>query len=351
MSRRQHLPTIDPARRRGPRLGGQRLAAFVAVATALALAWIPLAAAQDDTEPPARRLITIDSSGGTQSGNLRFGPIVYQHPEPDGVVATVSNLTIRGPRAELTAPDGELIAQAQGRREAVFDGGVIVTRGRLTAVGATLRYAEATGLGVLAGLNGARVEVRIAPAEEGESEVIIDAERVTFDVDTDTSVSEGDVRLLNGDQAARAERLEYEEDANLGVLSGNDGPEVVRTDDDAGGGRPLVVRTADDGGELRIVADEIRVLTDISALYAVGSVRVEDGDITSEGDEVFYDDEEEVAEVIGDPAIAVDEGAGVRLETARVRQDVRFRFVEAMDASLPTPYTVEQFLLVREKAP
>jgi lipopolysaccharide export system protein LptA len=267
------------------------------------------------------------------------------------VVATVSTLTIRGPRAELTAPEGELIAQAQGRRDAVFDGGVTVTRGRLTAVGATLRYAEATGLGVLAGIDGARVEVRIAPAQEGEPEVVIDAERVTFDVDTDTSVSEGDVRLLNGDQAARAERLEYEEEADLGVLSGSDRPEVVGTADDVGVGRPLVVRTADDGGELRIEADEIRVLTDISALYAVGEVRVEDGDITSQGDEVFYDDEEEVAEVIGDPAIAVDEGAGVRLETARVRQDVRFRFVEAMDASLPTPYTVEQFLLVREKAP
>ena len=330
MSPREPLPKPDPARRRGALVTG--VLAFV-----LTLAALPLAAAQDDAEPPARRLITIDSSGGTQSGNLRFGPIVYQHPEPDGVVATVSTLTIRGPRAELSAPEGELIAQAQGRREALFDGGVTVTRGRLTAVGATLRYAEATGLGVLAGADGARVEVRIAPAEEGEPEVIIDAEQVTFDVDTDTSVSEGDVRLRNGDQAARAERLEYEEEANLGVLAGDDRPEIVRT--------------ADDGGELRIAADEIRVLTDISALYAVGDVRVEDGDITSQGDVVFYDDEEEVAEVIGDPAIAVDEGAGVRLETARVRQDVRFRFVEAMDASLPTPYTVEQFLLAREKAP
>lgn len=288
-------------------------------------------------EAPARRLITIDSSGGTQSGNLRFGPIVYQHPEPDGVVATVSTLTIRGPRAELRAPEGELIAQAQGRRDAAFDGGVVVTRGRLTATGATLRYAEATGLGVLEGEDGARVEVRIAPANEGEDEVVIAADRVTFDVDTDTSVSEGDVRLLNGDQAANADVLEYEESAGLGVLSGD--------------ARPQVVRTADDGGELRIEADEIRVLTDISALYAVGTVRVVDGDITSEGDEVFYDDEEEVAEVLGDPAIAVDAGAGVRLETARVRQDVRFRFVEAIDASLPTPYTAEQFRLAREATP
>jgi lipopolysaccharide export system protein LptA len=319
---RPHRPTARLA------LGLLALVALAALAAT--------GAAQDDA-PSDRRLITIDSSGGTQSGNLRFGPIVYQHPEPDGVVATVSTLTIRGPRAELAAPEGQLIAQAQGSRVATFDGGVTVTRGRLTAVGASLHYAEATGLGVLAGLDGARVEVRIAPARDEEREVVIAADRVTFDVDTDTSVSEGGVELVNGAQAATAERLEYEEVAGLGVLSGAT--------------RPQVVRSADDGGELRIVADEIRVLTDISALYAVGAVLVEDGDITSEGDEVFYDDEEEVAEVLGSPAIAVDAGAGVRLETARVRQDVRFRFVEAIDASLPTPYTADQFRLAREATP
>jgi lipopolysaccharide export system protein LptA len=321
-----------------PRRLPPRLAAALSALVALALlATFGLAQEGAEEEAPARRLITIDSSGGTQSGNLRFGPILYQHPEPAGVVATVSTLTIRGPRAELTAPEGELIAQAQGRREAVFEGGVVVTRGRLTATGASLRYAEATGLGVLAGADGARVEIRIAPASDEDDEVVIDAAFVTFDVDTDTSVSEGDVRLLNGNQAASAERLEYEEIVGLGVLSG--------------ALRPEVLRTADDGGELRIEADEIRVLTDISALYAVGSVRVVDGDITSEGDEVFYDDEEEVAEVLGDPAVAVDAAAGVRLETARVRQDVRFRFVEAIDASLPTPYTAEQFQLAREANP
>ncbi len=296
---------------------------------ALLVALVPVLA-QDDAAVPERRLITIDSSGGTQSGNLRFGPIVYEHPEADGVVATVSTLTIRGPRAELRAPEGELIGQSQGRREATFDGEVVVTRGRLTATGTALTYAEATGLGVLEG----GAVVRIAPTQEGEPEVVITAARVTFDVDTDTSVSEGEVRLENGDQSAVAERLEFEEEAGLGVLSGSE--------------RPSVARTAEDGGVLRIVADEIRVLTDVNALYAQGSVEVVDGEITSTGDEVFYDDEQEVAEVIGDPAIAVDEAAGVRLETGRVRQDVRFRFVEAMDDSLPTPFTADQFRLARE---
>lgn len=299
---------------------------------------LPALAQEASTEVDnERRLITIDSSGGTQSGNLRFGPIRYEHPEPLGVVATVSTLTIRGPLAVLTAPEGEPIAQSRGFRTAVFDGGVVVTRGRLTAVGARLTYAEATGLGVLEAEGDGRIEIRIAPSKEDDDEVVITAARVTFDVDTDTSISEGAVELLNGRQTARAERLEFEEERNLGVLTGSERPEVLRRNDE--------------GGVLRIEAIEIRVLTDLSALYAVDTVRVEDGDITSQGNEVFYDDDEEIAEVLGDPAIAIDEGAGVRLETARVRQDVRFRFVEAIDASLPTPYSADQFTLTRERTP
>jgi lipopolysaccharide export system protein LptA len=301
----------------------------------LTLGLANLSLAQGESEVNERRLITIDSSGGTQSGNLRFGPILYQHPDPLGVVATVSTLTIRSPRADLRAPADTLIAQAQGFREATFEGGVEVTRGRLTATGDTLVYFELTGLGVLTSSAGGRVMVEIAAADPEEASVFIEAERVTFDVDTDTSISEGQVVLINAKQRASAERLEYEEGRNIGLLAGTVRPEVTRE--------------ADDGGILRIEADVIRVLTEISALYAAGSVNVEDGDITSTGDEVFYDDEEEVAEVLGNPAIAIDAGAGVRLETARVRQDVRFRFIEAMDASLPTPYSVSEFLLTRER--
>jgi hypothetical protein len=57
-----------------------------------------------------------------------------------------------------------------------------------------------------------------------------------------------------------------------------------------------------------------------------------------------------VAEVIGSPATSVDTAAGVNLRTDRIRQDVRFRFVEAIDASLPTTYTAEQFALAGERA-
>jgi lipopolysaccharide export system protein LptA len=309
------------------------LIAMALVAAALIVLGTFGAAQADEAASDAsleRRLITIDSSGGTQRGNLRFGPIVYEHPEPDGIVATVSTLTIRAPRAELRAPDEVLLSQAQGEREADFDGGVVVTRGRLSATGDRLAYSEATGLGVLSG----NVAVVIAPADEGEDEVTISAEQVTFDVDTDVSISEGRVLLVNGDQTAEAERLRFEEERDLGQLTSIEG-------------RALVTRAGDEG-PLTIEADEIRVLTDLKALYAVGDVVVVDGPITSRGEVVFYDDEEEVAEVLGSPAVAVDEAAGIRLETDRIRQDVRFRFVEAIDATLPTSYTAEQFALTGE---
>jgi lipopolysaccharide export system protein LptA len=309
------------------------LAALVALALALAQSGTAFAQADEDEERLERRIITIDSSGGTQRGNLRFGPITYEHPDPQGIVATVSTLTITAPKVTLSGPADTLISQAQGERVADFGGGVTVTRGRLTAVGTTLAYSEATGLGVLEG----GAEVRIAPAREGEDPVTITAERVTFDVDTDMSISEGGVQLVNGDQTATAERLVFEEARDLGALSSE-------------GGRAMVTRVGENG-ELRITGDEIRVLTEIKALYARGEVVVEDGPVTSRGEEVFYDDDEEVAEVLGSPATAVDTAAGVTLETDRIRQDVRYRFVEAIDATLPTPFTADQFALSSERPP
>jgi lipopolysaccharide export system protein LptA len=310
-------------------------AAIVAVALVLGVAAAATGTPAADAPDGAtleRRIITIDYSGGTASGNLRFGPITYAHPEPAGIVATVSTLRIEASRATLRGPDDTLIGQAQGQREADFEGGVTVRRGRLVAVGERLVYSEATGLGILEG----GAEIRIAPSREGEDEVVITALAVTFDVDTDVSVSEGDVQLVNGDQTARADRLLFEEARDLGQLTSSEAQaEVVRLTD---------------SGELRIVADEIRVLTDEKALYARGDVTVVDGPVTSRGDVVFYDDEEEVAEVIGSPATSVDTAAGVNLRTDRIRQDVRFRFVEAIDASLPTTYTAEQFALAGERA-
>ncbi len=70
--------------------------------------------AQDDsssTEPGTeeKRIIRIDFSGGTEEGNFRFGPLSYTHPDAEGIVSTVSNLTIYSHQAELRGPEGEEI--------------------------------------------------------------------------------------------------------------------------------------------------------------------------------------------------------------------------------------------------
>lgn len=286
--------------------------------------------AQSSDESPNRRIITIDGSGGTQSGNLRAGPIVYDHPDALGIRATVSTLTILGNHAELSAPAGGSITQG-GERLAAFTGGVRVERGRLTATGPGLSYSEATGLGVLSG----PAEVLVKAESEDADDVEIAADQVAFDVDTDRSTSSGNVRLVNGNQSAEAEQLVYEENRELGVLS-------------SAGAQVSITRVKDDGGLTVITADEIRVLTGEKLLYARGDVTVVDGPITSTGTEVFFDDESGLAEVIGTaaaPARAVDADTGATLATDRIQQDVEYGFFEAIDASVPSVYDSKAFAL------
>jgi lipopolysaccharide export system protein LptA len=293
----------------------------------------PAEATSESASDPDRRIITIDGSGGTQRGNLRSGPIIYEHPDPQGIRATVSTLTILGNYAELTAPEGTSIARG-GERTASFQNGVQVERGRLTATGPTLTYSEATGLGVLAG----PAAIVVAPEAEGGDPVTIDANEVAFDVDTDRSTSSGDVRLVNGNQTAESGTLVYEEGRNLGVLRSE-------------GAQATITRTEDDGSAMVITANEIRVLTDEKKLYAVGDVTVVDGSITSTGAVVFFDDDTGIAEVIGAegaPARAVDADTGATLVTDRIKQDVEYDFFEAIDASVPSAFDASAFTLASE---
>jgi lipopolysaccharide export system protein LptA len=283
--------------------------------------------AQDSSEG---RIIRIESEGASISGNLRYGPHEYSHPEPDGLVATVSNLTILASQATLRVPAEEqgevLLAQAAGRRQASFEGGVRVLRGRLAATGPALAYSEATGLGVLTG----GAEIDIAPADENDDPVAIATDEVEFDVDTDRSISRGNVRLVSGNQRAEADELLYEEERSLGCLT-------------SAGGQVTLTRTDPDGSELVITADETCVLTEDEKLYARGNVTVVDGSITSTGDEVFFDDEQSLAEIIGAPARSVDEANGVVLTSDRILQDIEFDYVEAIDASVPSEFDRQQF--------
>ena len=229
-------------------------APLLALALLLAIGSAQDAAGEAPAEP-SRRIITIDGSGGTQRGNLRSGPIIYEHPDEHGIVATVSTLTIRGNHAELSAPEGTSIGQG-GQRTAAFQGGVLVERGRLTAVGPALTYSEATGLGVLDG----PAEVVVAPEEEGGEPVAITAAAVEFDVDTDRSTSSGGVRLVNGNQTAEAATLVYEEERTLGVFVSEGGQARMTRLDDDGSHRCTLLEVSLAPAELRVSCPDHRPL-------------------------------------------------------------------------------------------
>ena len=282
---------------------------------------------------PGERIITITYDGGTRdSPDLRYGPYVYEHPQPDGIKASVSNLEIFAQRGELSAPENVLIAEAEGEREANFTGGVRVERGRLTATGPGLEYSEATGRGVMP----QKTAIVVQPAEEGGDVVNIATDTVTFDVDTDTSVSQGNVTLTNGAQDAQADELIFEEGRDLAVLSNQQGQAVAR-------------RENDDGTFLTITADEIRALTDTDVLLATGNVSIVDGDTTTTGTTLYYDDTASRAEVIGDPAVSVDEAFGSTIRGARIEQRTDIDSVQQL--SDPTPsFDTAQFNLTSETA-
>jgi lipopolysaccharide transport protein LptA len=284
-----------------------------------------------------KRIIRIDSSGGDREGDFRFGPITYTHPDPEGIKATVSNLSIFGQRAELKGPEGEevTLTDAEGRRIATFSGGLRVTRNRLTANGPDLIYTEEDGLGKMTG----NVTIVVAPKEDdtdGEP-VNISAESADFDVDTDVSISRGNVDLVNGNQTAQAQEMIYEEERELGKLT-SEGDQVTMT------------READDGDTMTITADEVRVLTDSKKLHAIGNVTVVDGSITSQGTEVFFNDEENRAEIVGtaeNPATSVDEDEGIELEGERIEQRTDTDAISVLTS--PSEFDATEFLLLNEQ--
>ncbi len=285
--------------------------------------------AQDSGE----RIITITYDGGNRrSPDLRYGPYIYTHPQPEGLIANVSNLTIYARQAKMKAPEGVLISQAQGQREASFAGGVRVTRGRLEATGPSLVYSETSGLGVMP----EATQIVIAPGNEGEDPVEISAATVTFDVDTDVSISRGKVRLVNGDQSAEAEELVFEEERNLARLRSE--------------GQQVNAKRQSEEGELIIIADEIRALTDQNNLLASGNVTIIDGNITSKGDTVYFDDEASRAEVIGNPAVSVNAELGLTISGARLEQLTDIDVVEVLDESVPSQFDVLAFRLSSEAA-
>jgi lipopolysaccharide assembly outer membrane protein LptD (OstA) len=244
------------------------------------LAWLLLLLTLAVLAQSKERIITIEAPGGQRTGNLRNGPWVYEAGRPGGVIGRVKDLEINATRAILEAPQGKTMQEAEGERVATFEGNVVVRRDRMTASGPKLVYRESGGRGTLEG----NARMRHEPREKNSDPVEVAASRMTFDVDTNISTSEGGVTLKNGRQEGRSERVYYEEDRGLAVFS--DSREVV------------LLRKREGKGDLVIRAREIRSLTDEKRLLATGGVTLVDGDITTTGASLIYNDNTGEATVV-----------------------------------------------------
>jgi lipopolysaccharide export system protein LptA len=226
----------------------------------------------------------IKVSADESNGSPRSSSVEYT----GNVKGSVQSLNIAASKATLTAPQGEAVANSEGKRVAKFLNGVTATRNRLTAKGPSLEYKETSGLGVLDGP--VSIVQKPDPTKKDGEDVNITASKATFDVDTNVSTSEGSVKLINGKQTAQANKVVFDEDKSLGCLTDGRSVSLVREPKKAGDNR------------LVITAKETRVDTDKNTLVALGGVKLEAGDNVTTGEALFYDDAKDTAWVIGDVA-------------------------------------------------
>jgi lipopolysaccharide export system protein LptA len=264
----------------------------------------------------------IQVEGGRLSGDLRYGPWTFE----GGVRGRVKDLEIQAPRATLTAPRGRTMQEAEGEREARFEGGVVARRGRVEARGPALVYREKAGEGEL--LGPARMRQEPKP---GEDPVEVEASRMTFQVDTDTSTSENAL-LRSGNQEGRAGFVYYEEEKGLAVFT--DPKEVV-----------LLRKRRE--GDLVIRAREVRSLTGSKKLIATGGVRLQDGDLVTTGDSLYYEDNTGEAIVLGRPAVSENKKEGFRLSGSTLLHNVNRHQVRVYGRAFRLP--LEEFRKLGEK--
>ncbi len=248
--------------------------------------------------------VVIEYPNGTRSGDLRNGPWIYTASEPGGIRGRVGNLVILADKAVLEAPKGLSMQSAEGQRTATFEGSVVVRRGRVEARGTRLVYRESTGKGTLFG----PVTMEQRPERADEDAVILKADAITFNVNTDTSESRGNVHLTSGDQEGFADEVYYEEDRALAIFTSTSGN--VR-----------LIRHRDEG-ELRIEGGEARLLVREKALIVLGGVTLKDGGLVTRGDALYYDDKTGRAIVVGSPATSRDEAKGRSLSAGTLLHDV-----------------------------
>ncbi|AZI42407.1 hypothetical protein EHF33_06285 [Deinococcus psychrotolerans] len=279
------------------------------------------------------RVLRFDTAAMVQ-GNLRNGPINYTGKNGGSVKASVNSINISANSAVLTAPASSTLAESEGKRTATFSGGgadVSVVRGRLTAKGGQLAYSEATGQGVLTGTPSA---IFVPEKKDDGDPVNIKAAQMSLDVDNNISTSTGNVQLVSGTQTGKADKLVFDEDKEVGLLTGD--PSLSRA------------ATAKQK-ELNIMGDVARLATKGKLLYVKGNVKLTQGTSTTTGDAVYYDDKNNVAYVVGN-AVSVDSKSGTKvkaLPNGYLEQRTDLGRVRAL--SKPYVIPAERFKLTGEK--
>jgi len=268
-----------------------------------------------------KRIINIQ---GAPRGDLRTGPLTFTGSP---VKATVSSLQIQAAQATLAAPAGTPLTTAKGKRTASFKDSVLVTRGRLTAKGGQLAYSEVSGQGVMS----ANPSATFVPEDRSEGDTVnISAAQMSLDVDNNVSTSSGNVRLTNGSQSGKAERLVFDEDRELAQLTGN----------------PTLTRAAKGSQkELVMTGQEVRARTAAKTLYVRGGVRLVQGTLTTTGNAVYYDDKKNVAYVVGN-AVSIDSKSKVTVRapaSGYLEQRTDLARVRALNSAYQIP--TEQFKL------
>ena len=265
---------------------------------------------------------------GAPRGDLQKGPWTYVG---NPVKASVNTLKLEAAQAIVSVPAGTTLATSQGKKTGTFTGNVGVMRGRLTAKGEKLVYSEESGQGVLSG----NPSATFVPEKKDDGDTVnIRAQQMSLDVDTNVSTSTGNVQLVQGNQTGKAEKLIFDEDKELALMTGT--PTLTRA---AKGNRK----------ELVISGDEVRAITKTKVLYVKGKVKLVQGTQTTTGNAVYYDDKKDVAYVVGD-AVSVDSKSKVTLRapaSGYLEQRTDLGRVSVKNGKYTIP--VEQFKLSQEK--
>lgn len=224
------------------------------VAVALAQATLPSFELRREGRVITVQQTASDAEGGvfaSRTGCRAEGMVlttVYA-PAPKRVETTVNEVVIRSSIVLREQPSGN-------QDQAVLDlfGGTLVfnpetfcpeaitpselpevtlSQGRTTITGTRFRYDNATGIGTMAG------PVNLSRLAEGDSPALTArADRLEFDVDADTTVLRGNVRVESEDRFSEAETLELDEAAGVAVLRGE--PARSRQGGDTVEGRVII---------------------------------------------------------------------------------------------------------------